>query len=342
MRDARTINPESLYDRRKQAIMLYKQGMKRIDIAPIVGVHRNTVGEWISIWKTKGLNGLRVAKAGCPVGLKRLLLPHEEKEIQKCLVDKCPDQLKLPFALWTRMAVKMLIKESYNIDLPIRTMGNYLKRWGFTPQKPVTRAYERNENHVQKWLNEGYPTIKETAKKEGAEIHWGDETGLRSDDVNGRGYAPKGKTPVRRTRGARESLNMISTVTNQGKVRFMFYKDKMCGDLLIKFMKRLIRSTDRKVFLVLDNLPVHHGRIVKDFLAENSAFIRVFYLPSYSPDLNPDEHLNGNLKANIRVKPTNRKKGDLEKNAKAHMFSIQKRPKHIQSFFQSESVKYAS
>ena len=236
----------------------------------------------------------------------------------------------------------LVVKESYNIDIPIRTMGNYLKRWGFTPQKPVTRAYERNEKHVQKWLDEGYPTIKETAKKEGAEIHWGDETGLRSDDVNGRGYAPKGKAPVRRTRGARESLNMISTVTNQGKVRFMFYKDKMCGDLLIKFMKRLIRSTDRKVFLILDNLPVHHGRVVKEFLAENSAFIRVFYLPSYSPDLNPDEHLNGNLKANIRMKPTKRKKGDLEKNAKAHMFSIQKRPRHIQSFFQSESVKYAS
>lgn len=342
MRDARKLSCEELFERRNQAIKLFKKDMKRIEIAEIVGVHRNIVGQWISAWEKNGLSGLKVKQAGRPVGNGRILMPHEEAEIQKCLIDKCPDQLKLPFALWTRKAVQLFIKERFDIDIAIRTVGTYLNKWGFTPQKPVKRAYERNEEHVNRWLNEEYLEIAAMAKSEGAEIHWGDETGLRSDDVNYRGYAPKGKTPVLRTKGTPEKLNMISTITNRGKVRFMFYKEKMNSQLLIKFMKRLIRSTDKKVFLILDNLRVHHSKVVKEWLAENTAFIKVFYLPSYSPDLNPDEFLNNDLKSSLSKQPVKREKGQMEKNAKSHMKRVQKKPQHIKNLFQAESVKYAS
>ena len=342
MRDARTIKPQDLFERRKQAIKLFQKGMKRIEISEIVGVHRNTVGEWIKLWKNHGISALKVQAGGRPIGNGRKLMPHEEKVIQKCLIDKCPDQLKLPFALWTRKAVQMLIKESLNTNIAIRTTGTYLSKWGFTPQKPVKRAYERNEAHVSRWLNDEYPVLAAKAKLENAEIHWGDETGIRSDNVNGRSYAPKGKTPIRRSRGAREQINMISSITNQGKVRFMFYKEKMCSDLLIKFMKRLIRSADRKVYLILDNLRVHHSKLVKAWLQEHKAFIEIHYLPSYSPDLNPDEFLNSDLKNNLSQKPAKRTKGQWEKNAKAHMRSVQKRPLHIMSFFRAEPIKYAS
>ena len=341
MRDARTIEPQALFERRKQAIKLFQKGINRIEIGDIVGVHRNTVGEWIKVWRDGGMIALKVQNGGRPIGNGRSLMPHEEKTIQKCLVDKYPDQLKLPFALWTRKAVQMLIKELFNIDMAIRTVGSYLKRWGFTPQKPVKRAYERNEAHVNRWLNEEYPEIAIKAKHEGAEIHWGDETGIRSDDVNGRGYAPKGKTPVRKSKGTPEKLNMISSITNQGKVRFMFYKEKMHSQLLIKFMKRLIQSAGRKVYLILDNLRVHHSKLVKEWLVEHKAFIEVHYLPSYSPDLNPDEYLNNDLKTGLSQKPLKRAKGIWEKNAKAYMRSVQKRPQHIQNLFQAENIKYA-
>ena len=342
MRDARTIEPEALLERRKQAIKLFQKKMTRIEISDIVEVHRNTVGQWIKLWQDGGITSLKVQSGGRPLGNGRSLMPHEEKEIQKCLIDKCPDQLKLPFALWTRKAVTMLIKELFDIDMAVRTVGSYLQRWGFTPQKPVKRAYERNDKHVNRWLNEEYPAIALKAKQEGAEIHWGDETGIRSDDVNGRGYAPKGKTPIRISKGAREQINMISTVTNQGKLRFMFYKETMTSDLLINFMKRLIRSNERKIFLILDNLRVHHSKIVKQWLAEHKAFIEVYYLPSYSPDLNPDEFLNNDLKMGISKKPIKRAKGIWEKNAKQHMRSIQKKPQHIKNLFKAESVRYAS
>lgn len=157
-----------------------------------------------------------------------------------------PDQLMLPFALWTRQAVVMLIRDLFKFEMPIRTVGDYLKKWGFTPQKSIRKAYEHCGKAVQKWLDEEYPTLAERAKNEGAEIHWGDETGVRSEDQVGRCYAPKGETPVQEHRGAPEKINMISTVTNRGKIRFIFYDGKMNSDRLIEFFRRLSRILKRR------------------------------------------------------------------------------------------------
>ena len=236
--------------------------------------------------------------------------------IKRLITDKSPDQLKFPFALWTRDAVRQLIRQRLSIDLPIRTVGDYLKRWGFTPQKPIKRAYERNNSAVKRWLELEYPEIVKRAKQEGAEISWADETGLRSDDVTGRGYAPQGKTPVVKKKGARERLTMLSAITNRGKVRFTFFPGSVNSARLITFLDRLIKDVERKIFLVLDNLPVHHCKPVKQWLAANVDRLEAFYLPKYSPDLNPDEFLNSEFKKELGKRPDHRRKGALEKNAR--------------------------
>lgn len=343
IQDARKLNKVALEERRKQAVRLYQSGKckSHTEIGEIVGAHRNTVGEWIKSWKERGLRALKVKKSGRPIGFGRRLLPHEEAEIQKDLIDHCPDQLKLPFALWTRQAVRLHIKVSLEIEIPVRTMGEYLKRWNFTPQKPLKKAYQRNEEHVQKWLHKAYPTIRKQAKSEDADIFWGDETGICNDETKGRSYAPKGKTPVQNLNPVHEKVNMISAITNQRKAHFMFYRETMTAQLLIQFMERLIRQNDRKVFLILDNLRVHHSKMLDGFL-QNAAFIRVFFLPSYSPDLNPDEYLNRDLKSNLNNKPLGRAKGKIEENAKLHMDKIAEQPECIRKLFHAETVKYAS
>jgi len=245
--DARTIPPEQLFERRKQSIALFKQGMTRVEISKIVGVRRDVVGQWISKWKAGGLRALKVGKAGKPKGSGLTLDATQQKNIQKHLIEKTPDQLKMNFALWTRHAVQQFINESFGIEVPIRTVGDYLKRWGFTPQKPVKRAYERNDLKIQAWLEEEYPKIEARADRENAEIHWGDETGISNQDQTGRGYAPKGKTPIRKHAGKRERINMISTVTKLGKIRFMFYEGKMNSQMLLKFMKRQSRIESRRI-----------------------------------------------------------------------------------------------
>ena len=149
-----------------------------------------------------------------------------------------------------------------------------------------------------------------------------------------------------------EKLNMISTVTNRGLMRFMFYRETMTAQLLIRFLKRLIRSSQKKIFLILDNLRVHHSKLLQEWLIENKAFIEIFYLPSYSPDLNPDELLNRDLKAALSKTPAAKRNGELEehakshmrsiqKHAKSHMRSIQKQPEKIKALFHKESVRYA-
>lgn len=342
LKDARTLDPAALYDRRKQAVMLYKKGLLRREIAPIVGVTPYIVGRWITAWQKGGYAALKVRQGGRPKGSGRKLFSHEESQIKRNIIDHCPDQLKLNFALWTRNAILALIHREFGITITRQGLSKYLKKWNFTPQKPIRRAYQRNDVQVEKWLHDEYPSIAAKAKKERGEIHWGDETGLRSDDVNGRSYAPAGQTPIQRVKGTPEKLNMISTVTNRGQMRFMFYKETMTAQLLIKFLKRLIRSCDHKVFLILDNLRVHHSKVLQAWLSENKAFIEIFYLPSYSPDLNPDEILNSDLKSALSQKTESRNKGELKSNAESHMRSIQKRPAHIKKFFQKDSVKYAS
>ena len=342
MKDARTIDAGALYERRKQAVMLFQKGMRRHAIAEIVGVHRLTVGIWIKDWRQGGLSALKASPGGRPEGTGRKLLPDDEAELRRLIVDKCPDQLRLPFALWSRQAVQALILERFHVKMSLQAVGDYLKRWGFTPQKPIRRAYERDEKKVREWKENEYPLLVRKAKLENAEIHWGDETGIRSDDVNARGYAPKGKTPIQKVKGTPEKVNMISAVSNQGKMHFMFYKETMNASLLIRFLKRLTRCVNRKVILILDNLRVHHSRILKAWLDANKDLIEIHYLPSYSPDLNPDEFMNSDLKSHLSKQHDARTKGKLVKNAFSHMKRVQKKPQHIRNLFQAESVKYAS
>jgi hypothetical protein len=269
------------------------------------------------------------------------LTPEQEKEIQKKITEKTPDQLKMNFALWTRRAVCELIKHDYGLSMPVRTCGEYLKRWGFTPQKPAKRAYEQNPQAVAKWMQETYPHIAQEAKNQNAEIHWGDETGVRSDCQHGRGYAPKGQTPILRKKAKRFSTNMISSVTNQGKVRWMIYRETLTSQVFIRFLQRLIKDSKKKVFLIVDNLRVHHSAPVKEWVEVNKERIALFYLPSYSPERNPDEYLNGDLKSELGCKAPAMDQNHLEKNLIGSMRRLSKSPQRVASYFNHPAVAYA-
>jgi transposase len=340
--DARTLSPQAQYEHRKLVIRLRKKGMANKQVAEIVGT---TESHASTIWRTYERDGMEAIKPkvrGRRHGAKRRLTADQETAVQKLLVDKTPDQLKLPFALWTRDAVRLVIRQRFHIDLPIRTTGDYLKRWGFTPQKPVKRAYEQDPKKIAHWLETTYPGIAARAKQEQAEIHWGDETGIQNDAYNAKGFAPKGKAPVIRLNARKNSINMISAITNNGKVRFMLYRETMTGSVLIKFMSRLIRDTGRKVFLILDNLRVHHGKKVARWLEVNRDAIEVFFLPPYAPEYNPDEYLNSDLKHKIRSGIPARSQNDLEKKARSFMKTLQKRSHHVKSYFKHPAVNYAT
>jgi transposase len=340
--NGKRLSPEVLNDRRRRAVKLRLGGMKLAEVAQVVGLARGTIISAMKAYETGGWKAVAVKARGRSVGDGRTLNAEQEKAIRAMICDRTPDQLKLPYALWTRSAVGDLIHQQLGIKLPVRTIGHYLKRWGFTPQKPIRKAYEQRPAAVKKWLEEEYPAIAQRAKAEGAEIHWGDETGLRSDDVRGRSYAPKGQTPVVQVCSNRESLSLISSVTNQGKVRWMVFGGALNAKILIRFFKRLIQSAQRKVFLILDNLRVHHAKVVREWLAKQEERLKVFYLPSYSPELNPDECLNADLKQVVTSKAPARSKGQLKKVTVAHLRKLSKSPERIKSYFRHQPVRYAA
>ena len=266
--------------------------------------------------------------------------------MRRRICDKRPAQLKMEFALWTRGAVRQLIEREFGVRLSIRATGEYLRRWGFTPQKPIKRAYEQRPEAVKQWIDEDYPAIERRAKAEGGEVHWGDETARVNTDVRGRSDAPRGKTPVTMAvGGTREKLSMISTVTNQGRANGMLIDGAFNHERLIEFLQALVRDGRRrgkKVFLILDNLGVHHCKPVKAWLGEHQADIEAFFLPSYSPELNPDERLNADLKQAIGSKVAVRTKARLRAAADEHMHFIAANQDRVRAYFQDPIVKYAA
>ena len=289
--------------------------------------------------KKSGQSGIENSKRGRPEGSQ--LKPWQSAQIVKIIKNYCPDDVSMPFFLWTRESVGLLIKNKFQIKLSKWTVGRYLSKWGFTPQKPARRAIEQNPKAIEKWFMIEYTMIQKQARKEKATIHWGDEMGLRSDHNVGRTYGVKGKTPVVKRTGNRFSCNMISSITNLGKLSFMVFYENFTQDVFLKFLKRLVRQHDKKLFLIVDNHRSHKSKKVNEWLKINEESIRLYYLPSYCPELNPDEFLNQDVKSYMS-KQLVHTKAQMVKNLNKHLKMRQKQPQIIKNFVQRCHPRYAA
>jgi transposase len=340
--DGRRESNDVLEALRRRAVHARELGYAVVDIAAILGVREETVSRWYGRYERGGPELLPGARTGRPIGSGRLLRSEQEQGIRQAIETKSPQELTIPSALWTRQAVRELIRQQVGIRLPIRTVGEYLRRWGYTPQKPVRKAYKQDPKAVAEWLEKIYPAIEKRAAKEGGEIHWGDETGVRSTCQHSRGYARPGATPEMIVPGSRFSVNMIATVTNQGKVRWMIYTGKMNAALFLGFLSRLIAGATKKVFLIVDHLSVHEAAAVEKWLADKTDRIEVFYLPKYAPERNPDEYLNCDLKANINTDGLPKDREELRGKLQRFMQRLAKLPARIASYFEHKYIAYAA
>jgi transposase len=345
--DARKISAAELKERRRQVIRAYERDINQLQISRDVGMSYQGVRGIVRRYKADGIKSITPRVRGRKKGTQRRLSLEQENEIQRLICEKRPEQLKMDFALWNRVAVGQLVEQQYRIKLSVRAIGNYLARWGFTPQRPIKRAYEQRPEAVKAWLDEQYPQIAKRAKTEGAEIHWGDETAIVNTDVRGRSYAPKGQTPVTYTvGGTRHKLSMIATVSNRGKAHWMMIDEAFNSEKLIEFLELLIydagKKGTKKLFLILDNLRVHHSKPVKAWAEKNKNKIELFYLPSYSPELNPEERLNADLKQVLRSKVPARTKDKLKQTTMEHMNMISQNPQRVKAYFGDKYVAYAA
>jgi transposase len=339
--DARKLGAATQAHLRRLVVTALRGGMKQTVAAQQFRVSLRAVNKWAALDKAGGLRALKPKRRGRRAGEGRLDATQSAR-MRALIVGKMPDQLKLPFYLWTRAAVASLIEREYGQSVSLTTVGRYLKAWGMTPQKPMRRAYERNDAAIKHWLVTEYPALVADAKREGATIYWGDEMGLRSDHVSGTSYAPLGQTPVVRATGQRFGCNMISAITNRGALAFMVFQGKFQNSVFIEFMKRLLRQLKGKLYLIVDGHPVHRSGAAKGFVANNADRLRLIRLPGYCPELNPDELLNQDVKTNAlgKSRPTN--KAQMIATVRSHLHRRQKQPRVIKNLFLEKHVRYAA
>jgi transposase len=340
--DARTLSAEAQEVLRKRTVAAVLGGMRQNKAAEVFGVTECAVSRWMTAYRSaKGLSGLDKKKRG-PKKSPAKLKGWQAAAICNIIRDRHPEQLKLPFALWTARSIRDLIRQKFKVDLSVRSVRRYLNNWGFTPQKPQRVAYEKSPVETKRWKQKRYPAIRALAKREKALIYWADEMGLRSDHQVGRSYSPKGVTPTRAGTGKRFSCNMISAITNRDDLSFMIFKERFSATVFIDFMKRLARQAKKqKVFLIIDGHPVHRSEAVRGWVKANHEKIRVYYLPPYSPELNPDERVNNDVKQTVGQK-TIRNLDEMEHGILSHMRKRKRNRKQVKKYFNDPAVEYAA
>jgi transposase len=340
--DARTLAPAAQAHLRRLAVKAVRAGLRQTAAAKTYGVSLRAVNKWVAIDKVGGLRALKPKRRGRRLGQGGRLRVAQAQRIRSLIVGKMPDQLKLPFYLWTRAAGASLIAREYGIAVSLVTVGRYLWAWGLSPQKPVRRAYERNDAAIARWLKQEYPAIARQARREKATIYWGDEMGLRSDHVTGTSYAPVGQTPVIRATGQRFGCNMISAITNKGALAFMVFEGKFKAPVFVAFLQRLLKQIAGKIYLIVDGHPVHKSGKATRVAATHSSRLRLIRMPGYCPELNPDELLNQDVKTNGlgKSRPTNRT--ELLAIVRSHLYRRQKQPQVITNLFREKHVRYAA
>src|SRR5437588_11462910 len=179
--DARQLSDEALQVLRLRALRGIELGFSEVDLADLLGVCPETISRWWTAYSAEGLDSLPGARSGRPLGSGRLLSDQQAEHLQELIDHHTPEKLGLAHTLWTRRAVRDLIRKEFGIDLAERTVGQYLRRWGYTAKKPGRHSRKQNPDEVEQWLEETYPAIEEQATREHAEILWTDEVGVQAD-----------------------------------------------------------------------------------------------------------------------------------------------------------------
>lgn len=345
--DGRHLSEDTLQYLRHQAHELRNAGYTWNAISEALGVSRRCVITWASKYGIGGKSepeSVASGKHGRVYGENRTLTLAQETLVRDRIIEGSPSRLGLPYAMWTRVAVQQAIKVMWDIDMPIRTVGEYLRRWHFTPQRPAKHALEQRPVDVAYWLGVTYPEIVRHAKAEQGVIYWEDETAVRQDTVWIRGYSPTGHTPILEHAAQRPTpgITMISALNNQGLLRFEFHDGAVNSERFIGFMSDLVHDAQAKVFLIADNLKAHKSKNVQEWLNEHRSRIELFYLPPYSPELNPDEFVNRDLKTELRRRPQSRSNGALRALANEFMHSLCGMPNRIMKYFCQPHLVYAS
>ncbi|WP_406631928.1 IS630 family transposase [Amycolatopsis sp. WGS_07] len=339
---ARRLSPSSQEDLRRRAVAAVESGRAQAEVAEAFGVGLRSLSRWVNAFRGNGNRGLAARKRGRRPGEQKALDERQQSRVRRAVLGKYPDQLQLVGLVWTRGLVGELVKAWFGVSLSRVTIGKYLRSWGFSPQKPVQVAYEKNPDAVRAWLDERYPAIAARAGEDRGAVLWLDQTGLRSDATVAATWAPVGRTPVVPNSGRRFTVNAMAAISNKGELYFTVFEGGFNVAVMIEFLDRLTRHLDRKIHLVVDGHPSHRAKRLKAWLAERTERIEMHFLPPYSPELNPVELLNGDLKHHVTATRSPRDQQALAADARTHLRRRQNQPHRVKAFFGKDETRYAA
>ena len=336
--DGRALDHATLTELRKRGVAAVQAGESPTLVAAALGVNLRTLFRWLALYCRGGWGQLDAGKRG---GRPPKLDSRALRWIYHTVSNKNPQQLKFPFALWTTGMVQTLIAERYKVALSHSSVCRLLHQLGLSAQRPLWRAYQQDAEAVKQWLAKAYPAIRRRARREGAQIFFADEAGVRSDYHSGTTWGRRGQTPVVASTGARFGANLISAISAQGQLRFMLTKGRVSALVFMDFLKRLLVDASTPAFVIVDGHPTHRARSVARFVAAQEGKLALFFLPSYSPELNPDELVWNDLKANSTGRRRITSLAELQRMVVSHMRQLQKLPALVRSFFHAPTTRYA-
>jgi transposase len=340
--DGRQLSDEALQVLRLRALRGIELGYTELDLADLLGVCHETISRWWTAYTADGLSALPGDRSGRPCGAGRFLSDQQAELIQGRIDRHAPEDLGLPHPLWSRRAVRDLIRKECGIDLAERTVGQYLRRWGYTAKKPSRHSRHQDPDEVQQWLEETYPAIEAQAAREHAASLWTAEVGVQADHQPGYGYAREGERATLEMPQPHLRVNQISAISNEGTVRFLTYEKSLTAAVFLLFLTKLVAAAGRKILLIADRLQAHKTPAVLAWLAEHKDPIEVFWLPAYSPEMNPVEYLNNDLKGTVNKAGLPDDKGTLRTSILTFMEQLAHVPRHVISYFLHPWVQYAA
>jgi transposase len=340
--DARQLSDDALQVLRLRALRGIELGYTELQLAELLGVCHETISRWWTAYLADGLPALPGGRTGRPLGSGRSLSDPQAQRIKARIDFHSPEEVGIPHALWTRRAVRDLIRQEFGIDLAERTIGLYLRRWGYTSKRPGRHSRHEDPDEVEQWLLETYPAIEAQAEREGAEILWADEVGVAADQHPGYGYARAGERATMEVPRPHIRVNQISAISNEGAVRFMTYQGALDAAVFLTFLTRLVAGAPRKVLLIVDRLQAHKTPGVEAWLAVRRDRIEVFYLPAYAPELNPVEYLNNDMKGSVNAAGLPPDQPTLRGRLLRFMRRLLHVPGHVISYFLHPWTRYAA
>lgn len=337
-RDGRALNHAALTELRKRGVAAVQAGESPTSVAAALGVNLRTLFRWLASYRQGGWGKLDAHKRG---GRPPKLDGRALRWIYKTVVNKTPQQLDFPFALWTAAMVQALILDRYGVRLSRSSVARLLHQLGLSAQRPLWRAYQQNPEAVRRWLAEEYPAIQQRAKREGAQIFFADEAGVRSDFHSGTTWGVRGRTPIVSSTGGRFGLNLISAVSARGELRFMITKGRVTAVVFVEFLKRLLVNAEGPVFVIADGHSTHRAKLVERFVSAQQGALALFILPPYSPELNPDEYVWNDLKTHGSGRRAITSLTQMRRMVLSHLRQLQKMPAIVRSFFHAPTTHYA-